>query len=194
MKFGIVSDIHCNAWALAEALRLMGDVDEVLCLGDIVTQYKFSNETIAILKERDVKTVLGNHDVDYLKYAAARDIERGKADPALVDWLKSQPERIDLDPRGKQLIMVHATPWSYDYVFPGSPQMKRFADVPADFVLGGHTHTPFSGRIGRALVVNPGSAGEGAHRAGGNVLTCAVLDTGADEVEMIHFEDKPRAV
>ncbi|MET0183432.1 MAG: metallophosphoesterase family protein [Caulobacterales bacterium] len=189
MKFGIVSDIHCNAAALDEALRLMGDIDELLCLGDIVTQYRFSNDVIAILRDRKAITVLGNHDVDYLKYVAARDIERGKADPEMIDWLKNQSERIDLDPGGKQLIMVHATPWTHDYVYPNSPQMKRFAEIEADFVLGGHTHTPFSGRIGRPLVVNPGSTGDGSQITGEHVLTCAVLDTADDSVRMLHFRD-----
>ena len=42
MRLGIVSDIHCNADALSLALERMGDVDELLCAGDAVFEYRFS--------------------------------------------------------------------------------------------------------------------------------------------------------
>ena len=51
VRIGIVSDIHCNAAGLLEALRLMGDVDEVFCLGDSIWEYRFSNGVAQILKE-----------------------------------------------------------------------------------------------------------------------------------------------
>ena len=51
MKVGIVSDIHCNARGLAIALDLLGEVDELLCLGDAIFEYQFSNEVVALLKE-----------------------------------------------------------------------------------------------------------------------------------------------
>ena len=139
----------------------MGDVDELLCLGDCVSHIRFSNEVISILRDRGARVVLGNHDTEYLTHVAGGPSQKGVADDALVDWLRGQPERIEMQVAGKTLLMVHATPWSYDYVYPRSPQMKRFAEVEADFVLGGHTHTPFAGRIGRPLVINPGSAGHG---------------------------------
>ena len=44
MKLGIVSDIHCNAAGLRQALALMGDVDDLICLGDSIYEYRFSNE------------------------------------------------------------------------------------------------------------------------------------------------------
>ena len=36
MLLGIVSDLHCNIQGLDKALELMGDVDQVLCLGDTI--------------------------------------------------------------------------------------------------------------------------------------------------------------
>jgi predicted phosphodiesterase len=85
--------------------------------------------------------------------------------------------------------MVHATPWTWDYVYPRTREMRRFAEIEADFVLGGHTHTPFAGRIGRALVINPGSTGHGMQAAGGLRLGCAVLDAVSDEVRLIDYPD-----
>ena len=189
MKIGIVSDVHCNAAGLEAAFDLMGDVDEILCAGDSVTQVRFSNDVLTLLRDRGVRTVLGNHDVEYINRVAHLPSQRGVVDDALVDWLRSQPETLEMDLAGKRLLMVHATPWTRDYVYPGSREMKRFAEVDADFVLGGHTHSLFSGRFGRALVVNPGSTGEGRDLGEGPKLTCAVLDTVTDEVRLLSFPE-----
>lgn len=191
MKIGIVSDIHCNTYGLEEALRQMGDIDELLCPGDILLEYRFSNEVLAILKERETRVVLGNHDIQYLTRLADKDSQKKINDDQLVDWLRSQPERLEIDPNGKHLLMVHATPWSWDYVFPSSPEMKRYAEVDADIVLGGHTHALFAERIGTTLVVNPGSAGQSTFKPNGPVLSCAVLDTQSEEVQLIEYSDNP---
>src|SRR5258708_39894710 len=62
MRLGIVSDIHCNHEALSIALERMGAIDELLCAGDAVYQFRFSNEVIQILRERCARYVLGNHE------------------------------------------------------------------------------------------------------------------------------------
>ena len=36
VKFGIVSDVHCNAAGLERAIALMGEIDELICLGDSI--------------------------------------------------------------------------------------------------------------------------------------------------------------
>jgi putative phosphoesterase len=187
LKLGIVSDIHCNESGLQRAIELMGDVDELLCLGDCISQTRFSNAVVGMLKDRGARVVLGNHDVEYLTRLADAAVQRGTADGDLVDWLRGQPERQDLDYAGKRLVMIHATPWTYDYVYPGSMEMKRFAEVEADFVLGGHTHSAFAGRIGRAMVINPGSAGHARNMPGGPTLSCAVLHPETDEVQLIQY-------
>ena len=47
LKIGIVSDVHCNHAGLLQALELLGDVDELICLGDSIYEYRFSNEVVA---------------------------------------------------------------------------------------------------------------------------------------------------
>ena len=47
MRVGIVSDLHCNLQGLDLALQAMGDVDELLCLGDSIFEYQFSNDVVA---------------------------------------------------------------------------------------------------------------------------------------------------
>ena len=57
-----------------------------------------------------------------------------------------------------------------------------------DFVLYGHTHHQLVRRVGRVLVINPGSAGEARDTGNGRQLSCAVLDTVTEEVVVTDFE------
>ncbi|HVC51158.1 MAG TPA: YfcE family phosphodiesterase [Stellaceae bacterium] len=192
MKFGIVSDIHCNAAGLGEALRLMGDVDELICLGDSIWEYRFSNEVVAQLRERGAHTILGNHEETFFGPLGERARARPGSDPALVDWLASRPHRLSLDVGGKTLLLIHSTPWEPrgDYIHPESTLLARFGEADADFVLYGHTHAQVVRRFGRVLVINPGSAGDARDHRNGRRLSCAVLDTASEEVRVIDFTDK----
>lgn len=192
MKIGIVSDVHCNLYGLEQALDAMGDVDELLCLGDAIFQYRFSNEVVALLKERGAHVILGNHEEDFLAPHGIRARQADWIDHALMGWLAEQPHRRELNFAGKSLLMVHSTPWSPrgGYVYPESPTLQRFAEVEADFVLYGHTHSQIVQRVGRALVINPGSAGDARDHRNGRQLSCAVLDPATDEVRVIDYPDR----
>jgi len=62
MRIGLIADIHSNAVALAAVLKNMGDVDTIICAGDIVGYGPYPNETIELLKQYNVKCVMGDHD------------------------------------------------------------------------------------------------------------------------------------
>ncbi len=191
MKLGIISDIHCNVRGLQQALAAMEAVDEVLCLGDSINASQFSNETIAALKARGAHLILGNHEEAFLSSAGERAGEANGTDRALMAWLADQPLRRTLQVADKTVLMVHSTPWEPrgEYVFPHSPRLERFADADADFVLYGHTHAQVIRRVGRVLVINPGSAGEARYDGSTWQLSCAILDTATEEVERIDFSD-----
>lgn len=169
----------------------MDAADEVLCLGDSINESRFCNETVAALKARGARVILGNHEEAFLSAAGRGACKGNRTDRSLLAWLAGRPLRLLLELGGKKLLMVHSTPWEPrgDYVFPHSEQLERFAEADADFVLYGHTHAQLVRRVGRVLVINPGSAGEA--RYGGNdwQLSCAILDTAAEAVELIDFPD-----
>jgi putative phosphoesterase len=194
VKFGIVSDIHCNIAGLRHAIELMGDVDELICLGDSIWEYRFSNEVAALLKGHGAHTILGNHEECFFGPLGERARARPGSDPELVQWLETRPHRIELERDGKRLLLVHSTPWEPRgaYIQPGDAQLARFAEADADFVLYGHTHRQVVQRFGRVLVVNPGSAGDARDHNNGRRLSCAVLDTASDEVRIIDFTDPRR--
>ncbi|HEX3535211.1 MAG TPA: metallophosphoesterase family protein [Stellaceae bacterium] len=191
MRLGIVSDLHCNVAGLSEALRLMGDIDELLCLGDSIWEYRFSNEIVRLLRDRKAQVILGNHEEGFFGPQGARARARHGVDPELMGWLAARPHRIEREIAGKQLLLVHSTPWEPRgaYIHPESSQLARFAEADADVVLYGHTHQQVVRRFGPVLVINPGSAGDARDSRNGRQLSCAVLDLASDEVEIIDFPD-----
>jgi putative phosphoesterase len=191
VRLGIVSDIHSNADGLQRALDLMGDVDDLLCLGDAIFEYRFSNEVVALLRQRDAKIIQGNHEEVFFSDAGVRAREREGLDSALLRYLAEQPPRRLLQFGNKSVLMVHSTPWEPrgEYVYPHSARLARFAEADADFVLYGHTHAQVVRQVGRVLVINPGSAGDARDASNDRQLSCAVLDTTTHEVRVIDYPD-----
>jgi putative phosphoesterase len=191
VRIGIVSDIHSNAEGLQLALDAMGDIDELLCLGDAIFEYKFSNEVVSLLRARKAHVIQGNHEEGFLSEAGRRARERPGIDPDLLAWLADQPYRRSLELGGRRILMVHSTPWEPRgaYVYPHSANLERFAEADADYVLYGHTHTQVVRQIGRVTIVNPGSAGDARDHNNNRQLSCAVLETGTGEVSVIDYPD-----
>ena len=195
MKLGIVSDLHCNIAGLNRALELMGPVYDLLCLGDSIFEYRFSNEVIGALRDLGARTIKGNHEAVFLGPFGERARARQGIDRDLVQWLSDQPWRLELQYGDKKVLMVHSTSWEPygEYVYPHSPQLAKFGEEDADFVLFGHTHQQLVQRIGRVLVINPGSTGDGRDPRNDRQLSCAVLDTELEEATVIDFPDPVRA-
>lgn len=194
MKLGIVSDLHCNIKGLDRALELMGEVDQILCLGDTIYEYRFSNEVISRLIEIGAHTIQGNHEETFLGPMGARARAREGIDPDLMHWLSERPRRMELECDGKTVLMVHSTPWEPrgTYVYRHSPELERFGEADAHFVLFGHTHQQVVHRAGDLLVVNPGSAGDARDPDNGRLLSCAILDTVTEDAQIIDFPDPAR--
>ncbi len=195
MRIGIVADVHCNHEALLIALERMGPVDELLCAGDAVYQFRFSNEVMETLREREARYVLGNHEEVLL----GRWGERARSAPSVrqesLEYMGGQSFDLDTRLNSKRLYMVHGSPWEphNEYLYPNSPGLARVAQIEADFVILGHTHYHMARRVGRSLVVNPGSCGEARDHRNNFRLSCAILDTETEEVTFDHFDDPTRA-
>ena len=191
MKLGIISDVHGNAASLERALDLMPDVDEVLCAGDLVSSFRFSNEVVARLREIGARVVLGNHDLDVLAPHGERVRASAATDPTLLRWLAEQPERLDTQINGRRVTMFHAVPEPpYGYVYAETPRMQQWSGLGADFVIYGHTHRALLHRVDDTLVINPGSAGQPRDARNGFRSSFAVLDTQSGEA-LIQTCDDP---
>ena len=190
MLLGVMSDVHCNVEALDHALvDLESRVDEILLAGDGVYEYRFCNEVVASARRLGMRYVLGNHEMVLLGPHGERARSAADVDPAQVAYLASVPERVDVKVGGKQLCMVHGSPWEPygDYLHASSATFQRADELGADFLILGHTHVPMVKRFGRTLVINPGSLGESREAGERQMVSYAVVDTDSEEVEIVRF-------
>ena len=164
MKIGIVSDIHASPQALRRTLEDMPSVDLVLCAGDVISDYRFCPETVEILRQARVQCIQGNHESGFLggqnpDYLRKCQREFG---PESLDFLASAPLSLELEAAGMKVLMVHASPWEpfNQYIYADSPEIARFAQLPFDVVIFGHTHVPMVQQAGSVTVINPGSCSQ----------------------------------
>jgi putative phosphoesterase len=89
----------------------------------------------------------------------------------------------------KRLLMTHGSPWSpqFQYLTETSRELERCVELDVDFLVLGHSHLPYVCRVGRTLVINPGSVGRADQPEGGDTLSYAILDTNSDEVRHESF-------
>ena len=186
MIVGVVSDIHCNVEGLDAAVAAMGPIDHLICLGDSIFDYRFSNEVVARLRDYEADVIMGNHEEGFFGPNGERARKAAWIDPEQMDWLSQRPHRLELEMAGRKILVVHSTPWDPrgEYIYPRSPKLSRFGESDADFVLYGHTHMQLVARHGRALVVNPGTAGDPRFGAS---MSCAVLDLAAHDARIFEY-------
>jgi putative phosphoesterase len=170
-------------------MREIGSVDHLVCLGDSIYQYEFSNEVVGLLKEKSVATIWGNHEELFFGPSGQRARSASSIDSDLVGWLAERPRELVLTIEGKTLFLVHSTPWHPrgEYVTAESRNFERMAETEADFLLYGHTHRPLVRKVSKTLVINPGSVGEGDPAANFS-HSCAVLDTVTADIRLIRFQ------
>jgi predicted phosphodiesterase len=181
MKMLIISDIHANWPALLAVLHKEPDVREILCLGDLVDYgpqpLRCVEWAINHIPVRNL--VQGNHD-----WAVAEDKDPRCSPPyrrlarvtqalclrTLGNGLRSflgqlSPQRsLMLD--GAACVACHAVPINPRFRYlPINGGVERWkieverASHP-DFLFVGHTHVAGELRVGKTLVVNPGSVGQ----------------------------------
>ncbi|PSP44278.1 metallophosphoesterase, partial [Halobacteriales archaeon QH_6_64_20] len=186
MDVGVISDIHGNRVALEAVLADMPDVDALVCAGDVVGYNPWHAECIEVVREREVPTVIGNHDravagdtgfgFNSMAGAGVRHA-RETLDDDQVEWLAGLPdERLACEGRVK---LVHGHPENPDrYTYPAEfgPGLLGEEDV----LVMGHTHVQHHEVYEEGVVVNPGSVGQ--PRDGDPRAAYAVLDLDAPAV------------
>jgi putative phosphoesterase len=166
VKIGLISDVHAFPEPLREALELFQSeqVTTTLCAGDVAGYGNDLNTTVQLLRESGCQAVVGNHDLWHLERCGPED------DSMAVAWLRSLPLVVELNVAGKRIAMVHASP--PDSLLDGirlldeegrllAAEQAHWSEMlrncRCDVLVVGHTHQVFAERLGRVLVVNPGS-------------------------------------
>lgn len=164
MKIALVSDIHADAKALQRVFDDLPSVDHVMCAGDAVSEFRFCPDTVDLLRRHNVQCIQGNHEHVLFGGRNPAYLKKCRAEYAadLLDVLAEAPTSIELEAAGAKVLMIHATPWEpfAGYIYPGSGLLPRFAGLPHDFVILGHTHVPMVETVGRVTVINPGSCSQ----------------------------------
>jgi len=182
MQIIALADIHANLAALETVIDAISRLhpDCVLVAGDIVNrgpQPEACMDLILANSNRQHWHVLkGNHE-EFVLNERRTPAERpewltqvfqhstwtcGKIRPYWND-VEALPDQIDLEgPKGQTIRCVHASMRSNrDGLYPRmeNEHMEMMTESPADLIIVGHTHLPFTRRLKDRLVVNVGAVG-----------------------------------
>lgn len=213
MRLAVISDIHGNTDAFVEVLANadLSRVDEMVCLGDVIGYGPEPNEAILLIRERNIPTVMGNHELgivrrDYL------NLLNPIACQSLQMTIKMLSEESLFFVTGLEHFLV-----SYDSRFvhgfpPDSPTTYMFeiSNIKMKNIFGqykerlcftGHTHSPeiveFDGDFvvrtllkrgvtnldkDKRYIINAGSVGQ--PRDGDNHAKYLIWDTSDDTIEV----------
>src|SRR5215203_5081338 len=196
-RIAVFSDLHGNS-AATEAVLAAIDAeapDAVYSLGDLVGYGAKPNETIALIRDRGIPTIMGNYDdgvgfdrddcgcaykdkdeeargQESLYWTRAETTEENKA------YLRSLLPEIRFEAEGKRFRLVHGSPRRMnEYLFEDRDprSLARIAQgAEAGVLVFGHTHKPWVREIENVLFINDGSVGKpknGDPRAAWALLT-----------------------
>lgn len=154
MRFAIISDIHANIEAFTSVLAKIDEmgVDQTLCLGDVVGYNAAPNECVDIIRERNIPTILGNHD------SVACGLEepwgfnpvalqaalwtRDQLNKDNLEWIRSLPDIL----HAGDFVAVHGAPNNHNtYIFNWEdilPHLGFLKEHSVNLCFIGHTHSP----------------------------------------------------
>lgn len=167
-RLAVISDVHGNYPALKAVLEDIDkrNVDEIICLGDVVGYYCQVNECIEMIRDWGIHCLLGNHDYYMISGTCCEsktvkmciDYQRTIIREDHLQWLKSLRPGYDTN-----VISFRHGGWSdaieqrikvFDFVW--------VKDYPQKLFFSGHTHiqgVQHDGLEGK-VYCNPGSVGQ----------------------------------
>lgn len=160
-KIAIMSDLHANKNAVELVLKDMEQrgVDEIVCLGDLVTKYFYPKEVVDAVMANASIVLKGN--CDHLVSTDERyKFARGKLGLSRIEYLSELPIKKQIEINKVLIGMYHSMPDSLDAMF--NPQFgyndntryrdnivtdykRMFASSDPQISLVGHTHHDYIG-------------------------------------------------
>ncbi|MHC1709072.1 MAG: YfcE family phosphodiesterase [Methanomassiliicoccales archaeon] len=194
VKVALISDAHGNVSALRavmEHARANG-ATAFLNAGDAVG-LPHPMETIQMLRDKDVLSVVGNIDRAALKIASGKKVKDRQWELATemlgkdeLEWLGSLPDELRLDICGRTVLVTHASPGEEaEKLTPSTPEtrLRHLAEGGrADVIVTGHSHVPMVRECAGTVFVNPGSVGRPRDGADASY---ALLDFPSMDVKLI---------
>ena len=168
----ILSDIHSNLEALTIALDSLAgeDISDIYCTGDLVEYPEEANEVIELIRQNQIKCVMGNNDNAYLEQMDCSDCSDESQNDSDRPWEELTEnnltflEQLPAFLSEPELYLVHALPPDsflkyIDYQRENS-LIKAFESFSQPIAFVGHTHEykiyelPASGEIRKHDFVN----------------------------------------
>src|SRR6478609_1095216 len=159
MRVALISDLHGSEFALNAVLADIArtGVDQIVCLGDVVTLGPKPREVLGRLAELGCICILGNHDEFMLDDGLTRSYSEVPIIIEAVDWCRAQLSSADLNfiasfSRGCELklnnsgslLLFHGTPDSNTTDLLATTPAERVDELlagrRATVMAGGHTH------------------------------------------------------
>ena len=159
-RIGLISDIHGNDVALKEVLKYLKDVDEIICLGDLIGIGPNGNEVINIIKDlKNFSCIMGNHDRYYLygfnnplscTEKEHQDWQKMQVSEENGKYLKTLPLSIERVYNNKKILFIHYAILDFEKMrfmpIAKNPTYEdlenTFASHTADIYFYGHEHIP----------------------------------------------------
>jgi putative phosphoesterase len=152
MKVAVLADVHADLEALRDALAQIDKLgcDLIVCAGDLVGYGLFPEEVIALIRERGVICVRGNHDRWALGDGTAEEPDGGDQPHDASGW--------DLSSDARRFLRELPRDGVIPDTITGQQLRQRLDEAEADVLIVGHNHEPFRLPVpGRGIVVNPGA-------------------------------------
>ena len=194
MLVGLISDVHSNAVALKAVLSKLDKigVEKILHAGDIIGYNPYPDETVALFREYEIISIMGNHEralitgdiSDFNPYAAAAlEWTKSAISPENLEYIKELKNREHILLEEKRIVLIHGSPRDVDeYIFPENVSAHFLASTKADVLVLGHTHVQSKKDYSMGIVLNPGSVGQ--PRDENPEAAFAVFDTATGEIEL----------
>jgi putative phosphoesterase len=178
MRIAFISDIHGNFTAFQAVLADMDsqNIDQIVCLGDVVTMGPQPVEVLKVLRKMDCLFIKGNHDAAVLNPEIAAQYEiTHYLIPDLL-WCRDQITADDLNfinsfksvqdiklLNGMSILAFHGSPLSPTDIIQATTPVETldayFGENTADIFIGGHSHIQMQRRYGDKFILNSGSVG-----------------------------------
>lgn len=187
-KIAFISDIHGNFPALKAVLEDIDKrgIDTIVCLGDLVGYYSMINEVIDIIRERNIFTVMGNHDFAMVYNKGL--INRSKTCTKILgkqllyikkrnfNFLLGLKDYYRVIVNNKSFFCVHGGLKNRidEYLTDSNENYFLENSFQENYLVTGHTHIFINNISGDKIHLNPGSIGQ--PRDGDNRASYLIVD------------------
>lgn len=153
-RVAVISDIHSNIDAFKAVLTHIDSVgaDMIISLGDIVGYGPCPNECLQLIHDREIPSVMGNHDeyvtllmdprVEKLRPEIRQVVEwtQGQISMSDLKWLSKLPMRMDADVF--EILHASYSPVRWAYCLDEATFANNFQYQTAKLAFCGHSHSP----------------------------------------------------